>query len=405
MIAPDIPANEPQRQLAVERYNILDSLPESCFDDITALMSHISGAPISLITLLDRDRNYLKSHHGVPFSESPRNISFCGHAINEASSILIIEDARLDERFAGNPLVTEHDAIFYAGVPLVTPDGYKLGTLCLFDQKPRTLNSETISALKMMAHQVELLLDLRLKNAMLISTKNNLERHNSELAKFARAISHDIKSPLTSLLFLTDAAVAETDASGSSLQLKMLNKIKNSALTLSDYTDNLLQYYMADETNRGLIEQVNVAEVLSEVTLLFGSSKEVNITLSAHIDTVNTNRASLSQVLLNLVSNAAKYSDKVQTKITVSCIELGEYVQFSVQDNGMGIPLQEVDDIFDLFETTNRADRHGNIGSGIGLHSVKRLVENLGGSIWVSSTIGEGSTFTFTLPSAELTVE
>lgn len=134
MIEPTFPKNEQERQLAVERYEILDTLPETCFDDITALICDISGAPISLITMLDRDRNYLKSHHGVPFTESPRNISFCGHAINSGDEIMIVEDARLDERFHDNPLVSEFNAIFYAGVPLQTPDGYKLGTLCIYDQ-------------------------------------------------------------------------------------------------------------------------------------------------------------------------------------------------------------------------------------------------------------------------------
>jgi len=91
MIEPEFPENEQQRQLAVERYDILDTMPEASFDNITSLMSQISGAPISLITMLDNDRNYLKSHHGVPFSESPRDISFCGHAINAPEGIMIVE--------------------------------------------------------------------------------------------------------------------------------------------------------------------------------------------------------------------------------------------------------------------------------------------------------------------------
>lgn len=109
MIEPETPKNEHQRQMAVERYRILDTPEEENFDNIiTSLMSQLTGAPISLITLLGNDRNYLKSHHGVPFSESPRNILFCwARAINSDAPITIVEDAAQDARFADNSLVTE----------------------------------------------------------------------------------------------------------------------------------------------------------------------------------------------------------------------------------------------------------------------------------------------------------
>ena len=121
MIAPDFPDNEIQRQTAVEKYMLLDTLPEDCYDNITALMAYVCETPISLVTLLDKKRNFLKSHHGIPFNEFPREISFCGHAINSDDMITIVEDARLDKRFVDNPLVTEYQAIFYAGVPLIDP--------------------------------------------------------------------------------------------------------------------------------------------------------------------------------------------------------------------------------------------------------------------------------------------
>ena len=122
---------------AVRSYHLLDTLPEKDFDNITALTANICDVPISLVTLLDADRNFLKSHYGIPFNESPRDISFCGHAILEESNIFIIEDARKDNRFKDNPLVTEMNAIFYAGVRLVNSEGYPLGTLCVFDTKPK----------------------------------------------------------------------------------------------------------------------------------------------------------------------------------------------------------------------------------------------------------------------------
>ena len=398
MIEPKFPENEEQRQLAVERYEILDTLPEACFDDITSLISDISGAPISLITMLDHDRNYLKSHHGVPFSESPRSISFCGHAINSADEIMIVEDARLDERFCDNPLVSEFKAIFYAGVPLQTPDGYKLGTLCLYDHEPRKLSEQTISILIKMARQIEQLLDLRIKNSLLLSTKNQLEYHNEELSEFARAISHDIKSPLTNLLYLTDALAEGSGLTDESELKHSLNKIRKSAQSLAEYADDLLSYYLAGDANRDQTETTDIEDIFREVRLLCGSSADIVMSFSTDCQSVTLNKVTISQILLNLVSNATKYSDKENTEIQVSCTQEGSNICFAVTDNGMGIPLDQLDDMFELFKTTGNVDRNGSTGTGIGLSTVKRVIDSMGGEIWVSSTVGEGSTFTFKLP-------
>lgn len=167
MIAPKLPDNEKERQLEVEKYQILDTLPEESFDSITALMAYICDAPISLVTLLDGDRNFLKSHHGVPFNESPRDISFCGHAINSQHHVTIVEDSRKDERFHDNPLVTEHQAVFYAGATLTNPNGYKLGTLCVYDTKPRKLSDKQLDALTTLAKQVSYLFEQRYQNIKL----------------------------------------------------------------------------------------------------------------------------------------------------------------------------------------------------------------------------------------------
>ena len=105
VISPKFPENENERLNAVKQYGLLDTLAEKDFDNITNLIATLCEVPISLITLLDTDRNFLKSHHGIPFNESPREISFCGHAILSNDDIFVIEDARLDERFHDNPLV------------------------------------------------------------------------------------------------------------------------------------------------------------------------------------------------------------------------------------------------------------------------------------------------------------
>jgi len=177
MITPKIPANEQERLRALYEYDILDTMPEKDFDYLTMIASQICDTPISLVTIIDESRQWFKSNYGVDIRETDREYSFCAHAINTPQTIMVVPDSRLDERFADNPFVTnEPNAIFYAGVPLVTENGFALGTLCIIDNKPRTLNEEQFEALRALSNQVVKLLELRKKNKELVETKEALEK-------------------------------------------------------------------------------------------------------------------------------------------------------------------------------------------------------------------------------------
>lgn len=153
--------DEAGRLAALERYRILDTEPERRFDDLTMLASHICETPISLITLVDSDRQWFKSRLGLDVSETARSVAFCAHAIQQPG-IMQVPDAADDARFRDNPFVTGDPHIrFYAGAPLVTPDGHALGTLCVIDVKPRRLSAEKLQALDALRRQVEAQLELR----------------------------------------------------------------------------------------------------------------------------------------------------------------------------------------------------------------------------------------------------
>lgn len=175
------PQNEAARLRALHEYQILDTLPEQAYDDITRLASTICGTPIALVSLVDQERQWFKSRIGLEVSETPREISFCAHAIHRPE-LFLIPDATADARFAENPLVTAEPNIrFYAGAPLITAEGLELGTLCVLDVKPRQLSSDQQYALEALSRQVMAQLELRRKVQQLEGTLKSKEAVEGEL--------------------------------------------------------------------------------------------------------------------------------------------------------------------------------------------------------------------------------
>jgi GAF domain-containing protein len=175
---PSLPPAEKKRLNVLWEYQVLDTVPEEVFDDLTELAARICEAPIAMISLVDENRQWFKSKVGVTVNETSRDISLCAHAIKQ-DGLFIVPDATKDKRFAHNPLVTSDPKIrFYAGAPLITPDGHALGTLCVIDKVPRELRPEQQQALRVLARHIMTQLELR--------------RHARELADAhqARAATH-----------------------------------------------------------------------------------------------------------------------------------------------------------------------------------------------------------------------
>ncbi len=156
-----LPWNEVDRLEALQSYEILDTPCEASFDNIAGLAAWLTACPISLVSLVDQDRQWFKARHGLNMTQTPRDQALCAHAIIDPTRPLVVPDATQDARFADSELVTGHPAIrFYAGIPLVSPDGFPLGTLCVLDQTPRQLAPDVLNALAVLAQSVTTNLDL-----------------------------------------------------------------------------------------------------------------------------------------------------------------------------------------------------------------------------------------------------
>lgn len=393
-----IPENEDDRVAALASYHILDSFPEEDFDELTLLASEICQTRVALISLLDDKRQWFKSIVGFDAKETPKEQAFCAYTIFESQEIMIVTDAREDERFASNPLVTEDpNIVFYAGVPLVNEDGYALGSLCVIDTEPKVLTPGQVKSLQVLAKQVLARLELRRKLVLLENTNKGLTEANAFIQKFASTAAHDIKNPLSSILLTSQAL---------QLRLKKTDDIKSSHLVdmnisaakrLLTLVEEMMAYSKAPAlllTNQQCIE---LNEILSRVLSLIDIPQGIQIILPVVPHTITCSAIALEQIFLNLFTNAIRYNDKEEGIIRILFREEDDFYSFKVVDNGIGIERHNLEKIFERDVTLKVSDRFNKQGTGIGLATVKSLVEKLGGKIIAESTPGQGATFIFSI--------
>ncbi len=396
MIAPVEHLKEKERLLALKSYSVLDTLPEKDFDNLTKLAAQICGTPISLISLLDNHRQWFKSSHGLEAKETPKDLAFCAHSINSSEKVFIVPDSRKDERFYDNPLVTgAPNVIFYAGVPLKNNKGLPLGTLCVIDNKPKKLTSDQIDSLQILGQQVMNLLELRKKNTLLNESLDILEERNKELERFAYLAAHDLKAPLNNIASMTQILSSSySDLMGND-GTTMLNYISTSSNKLKELVDGLLEYSKSASTQIVEKSEIDVEYLRNEMYSLFSFDHKFSLQLESNVESIFTNKTALNQVLINLISNAIKYNDKQETNVKLTIKEYDKEYLFTVEDNGSGISKDNQEIIFKLFKTIGKLDKNGNLGTGIGLATVRKMVEKMGGEISIVSEEGKGSKFIF----------
>jgi two-component system, NtrC family, sensor kinase len=409
--------NEECRLAALHEYDILDSLPESSYDDIAILASMICGTPVAMISLVDKNRQWFKARVGVDAAETSRDISFCGHAIAQ-SNLFVVKDAHLDGRFMGNPLVDgELGVRFYAGAPLVTPAGDAIGTLCVIDREPRDLNEQQKSALQALARQVVQLLELRKKNKELLGSLTQLEEHArtistqqdllvysakmTAIGNMAGGVAHEINNPLAVICARADMMI-EALKSGKStcedLEKGLLN-IQKTGFRIARIIKGLLA--ISRESGPPQIVSTETTHLFEDAIALSEQKlksvgAEVNIDPGAQGLRIQCCPVQITQVLTNLFSNACDAMESSEERrIDILVLAGSEYVDIRVCDTGAGIPEAIRPKIMDPFFTTKPPGK----GTGLGLSISKGLVESQDGQLF-QDTMAQKTTFVIRLPMA-----
>jgi signal transduction histidine kinase len=373
------PQNESERLEVLKSYNILDSLPEEEYDAITKIASGICNTSIALVSIVDENRQWFKSKHGLDATETPRDIAFCAHSILNPKELFIINDATKDERFHDNPLTTEApNVVFYAGAPLNSSEGFPLGTLCVIDNKPKVLNETQKESLLLLAEQVVRLLELRKKNRELKESKDKFEKLNEQLNNFAYRLTHDLKSPINGVSFLLDILkedhidlYKDTEAEG------YIDLISNRIVYMNNLVTEILNYSKVTSENI-MYENFNLKELLESI-ISNNDFENKMVLISSTLDKeINSSKIGILQIFQNLISNSRKFSDENKAIIDVNFKEDEEHYYLTYMDNGPGIEKEYRDKVFEMFETLNNTS---NNNTGIGLTTVKSIIKRLGGNI------------------------
>lgn len=394
---------EQDRLAELQCFNVLDTPAEPGFDAITRLASQIYDVPVALVSLIDESRQWFKSRVGLDAPETPRNISFCAHAI-QFKDPFIVGNAAEHDLFRNNPLVTGEPFIrFYAGAPLMVSNGLNLGTLCIIDREPRIGFTEAdAECLVDLARLVVGQLELRRANAGLAEAENRLHQVKEATAQFLSNATHEIRTPLAAMSSLMEVAVADAK---NPVQREKLRQIQSINQVLLEISDGVLDVSVIDSGRLRREKTVfNILDVMDQIIHLLQFRAEIkNLNVVANVDSgvppkLRGDQRRLFQVLVNLVNNAIKFTETGSVTVNVAVKhQRARSVQliFSVHDTGIGINADKCQAIFEEFTQVGDAGAVAPGSVGLGLAISRRLVSLMGGQLSVRSTVGRGSTFFF----------
>lgn len=400
-----MPKNEELRLKSLYDLFILDTDIEKEYQHLAELAANILETPISLMSLIDKNRQWFKAKTGVDLVETPREISFCTHTILK-NEPLIVTDMKKDTRFSNNPfVVNEPNVKFYAGVPIQYESGLNLGTLCVLDVKERQPSDRQIDGLKILAEAVSSNLKLRFQNFQTMKQEEELRFNFSRVQELLQEnqdltsmLIHDFKNPLSVIVSACNMVGKKKDPE------KYIEKISNSAIRIGQMIE---KYLGADGdqlfTDQLKLESVNIREFLE--TLIQSLSNEECLPMEIGViqaEKVVLDNDLISRTLENLISNANKYAP-MSNKIQIDCLDepSKNCVVFKVKDQGPGIPNHFKQKVFiKNFKLDKLTNEVSGSSQGLGLAFCQKVIEAHQGLIWVEDNHPSGSSFCFRVSKA-----
>lgn len=381
------------RVQALHRLSILDTAPESDFDQITEMAASLFRVPIALITFVDHDRYFFKSAVGAAQGSAPLEPGFCSSTI-ESTQVRVVHDASLNPETQNHSMVCSAPNLkFYAGAPLITAEGFAVGTLCLMDTEPRSFSKFEVETLEALAKMVVYQLDRRLR-ALDSDDRNQLQLRDQKrqsLVKMTSGIAHDFNNYLMAIQgnmeLLED--YLKNKASGKTL-------LKNSRLAAARAIEMAHQLLTFAGERSPSKQTVALYDIVTSVAELMKTGLPEGIDIQERYDAagaqINADPGQLRQALINLVMNAAESYKAQRGLVEIAVIKTDGQVTITVADQGCGVNLGIEQDIFDPFFSTKTPSR------GMGLAITQRIISDHGGTVNVESNAEGGTRSTITLP-------
>src|SRR4051794_38466646 len=397
-----LPDNEIDRLAALYSLDILDSRPEQDFDDIVGLASNVCDVPMSLVSLVDADRQWFKARIGTDLTEAPRDLSFCTHALI-GKDLLVVPDATQDSRFRDNPAVTTDGGVrFYAGAPLITTDGFALGSLCVVDSEPRRLGVEQLQALRALARQVTSQLELRRYAVALANTTarlQELERHKDELAAL---VGGELKAPLRLMAeYLEslgrtghhDAEMADLVGRACAAHVRGMSDLVGHLNTMADAGTGRDSLHMRE------IDLTRLTQRAVEAVRPIAATKQIWIMNQAGGPSlpIIADPIRLEQVLMHLLFAAVKYTPSGGRVRVGTEIESGPTVRL----DDMDLPNGTRPDLFPHLYYGAIANPADVPGPDRGLAVAKKVLDAHHATVALSDRPGDGTSLHVVFPFAE----
>ena len=422
--APALP-DEAARLAALAEYAILDTDREPLYDDFVLLATQLCGTPLAYISLVDRDRQWFKARSDRGPHETPRDIALCGHAIAQRD-VFVIEDTFADPRFAENPLVTGAPHIrFYAGAPLITPEGHAVGALCVADRVARTLTPAQRDSLAALARHVVSQLELRratMKQARTLAALEASERRlleanehleervaartlelrqlNDDLSAFGYSCAHDLRTPLRAIDGFSRILLEEAGEALPPDQRVCLDRILANTQRMGELIDAVLDFSRIGSKSPE-VQRINPGLLVRDVVAAhpgYRDDRQVRVDIAPLPETL-ADPVLFRQVWQNLIDNALKFSrSQPVSEIRVEGWVEGNRACYAVSDNGPGFDPAQAHRMFRVFERLHPTSDHPGVGAGLAI--VARIVSRHGGRIRAESPPGTGARFVIDMPLA-----